>query len=256
MLNGAAQVVHVSSSGALKVLAQLPAPADKGVNTPILKQPFTAGIVRATDGTIYTLYSTGDAALNGVWQISPGQAATRIIPLPANSLANGLAFSPNHRDLFITDSALGVIWEAPTAGGTAKIWAKGKALEGTTSFGANGLKVHAGALWVSNTQNGTILEIPIAANGKVGEITVAARGLTTVDDFQFVGSSDEIVAALNKADEVALVAPNGTHRIVLTAANGLEGPSSIAVSGNTVYIASAGYYTGTNPNILVTHISG
>jgi len=82
VLNGAGEVVHVSSSGALTVLAQLPAPADKGVNTPILKEPFTAGIVRATDGTIYTLYSTGNAALNGVWRISPGQAATRIIPQP------------------------------------------------------------------------------------------------------------------------------------------------------------------------------
>ncbi len=55
VLNGAAEVVNVSHSGALTVLGQLPAPSDGGVNTPILKSPFTAGIVRAPDGTIYTL---------------------------------------------------------------------------------------------------------------------------------------------------------------------------------------------------------
>jgi hypothetical protein len=254
VLNGAAQVVNVSRTGALTVLASLPAVPGGGTGTPLLKAPFTAGIVRAPNGTIYTLYSTGTAALNGVWQIRPGQPAQRIVALPANSLANGLAFGPFGRNLFITDSALGVVWEAPTAGGTAHVWAQGPALEGTTSFGANGLKVHNGAVWVSNTQNGTILRIPIAWNGSAGPITVAAQGLTSVDDFAFVGCSDTILAALNYADEVALVEPGGGHTIVLTSANGLEGPSSIAVRGNEVYVASAGYYTGTDPNILVTRV--
>ncbi len=254
VLNGAAEVVNVSHSGGLTVLGQLPTPSDGGVNTPILKAPFTAGIVRAPDGAVYTLYSTGNSALNGVWRLCPGQAPERIVPLPSGSLANGLAFSPDGRNLFITDSALGVVWEAPTGGGTAHVWASGTPLQGTTSFGANGLKVHNGAVWVSNTQNGTILRIPILWNGSAGNITVAYSGLTAVDDFQFVGGSDELLAALNAVNEVALVQPDGSSKIVLTSADGLENPSSIAVLGNEVYVANAAYYTGTDPGILVTRI--
>jgi len=194
VLNGAAEVAHVSSAGTLTVLGTLPAPAGGGTGTPLLKMPLTAGIVRASNGTVYT------------------------------------------------------------TGGKAHVWAKGEALKGTTSFGANGLKVHGGYVWVSNTSRGTILQIPILDNGSSGKPTVAAHGLTTVDDFQFVGQTDEIVAALNAADEVALVQPNGSHKIVLTAADGLENPSSIAVSGKTVYVANAAYYTGKDPSILVTHL--
>jgi hypothetical protein len=114
--------------------------------------------------------------------------------------------------------------------------------------------VHDGAVWVSNTQNGTILRIPILWNGAAGQISVADSGLTAVDDFEFIGQSDELLAALNAENEVALVEPNGSHKIVLTSADGLENPSSIAVLGNEVYVADAAYYTGTDPNILITHI--
>ncbi len=254
VLNGAAEVVNVSHSGGLTVLGQLPSVPGGGTGTPLLGSPFTAGIVSAPDGTIYTLYSTGTAALNGVWRIRQGHAPVRIVPLPANSLANGLAFSPDGRNLFITDSYLGVVWEAPIAGGAAHVWASGTALAPNNSFGANGLKVHNGAVWVSNTGNGTILRIPILWNGSAGPIAVAASGLPTVDDFQFIGRSDELLAALNADNEVALVEPNGSSKIVLTSADGLENPSSIAVLGNEVFVADAAYYTGTDPNILVTHI--
>ena len=39
-----------------------------------------------------------------------------------------------------------------------------------------------------------------------------------------------------------------------TAADGLSGPSSVAVSGRTVYVTSAAYATGADPNLLMAHL--
>jgi hypothetical protein len=37
--------------------------------------------------------------------------------------------------------------------------------------------------------------------------------------------------------------------------NGLSGPTSIAVRGDTVYIASASYILKADPNLIVAHLS-
>jgi len=247
--NGADTIANVSSSGKVTVLGSLPSVPGGGTGTPFLKMPFSAGMVN-NSGTIYTVFDTGLSSLNGVYRTEPGGTPTRIAALPADSLANGIALDNLTGTLYITDSALGVIWSVPAQGGTPTTWASGKALAPVKSFGVNGLKIHNGAVWVSNTSNGTLLRIPILANGKAGAIKVFASGLTTIDDFAFVGSSDAVIAALNGANEVAYVTPSGAHSIILTSADGLENPSSVAVSGSTVYIANAAYYTGTSPSLM------
>jgi hypothetical protein len=255
-LNGAGAIAQVASSGTFKVLGTLPAPADGGVNTPLLKMPFMAGMARAANGTIYTLYSTGTAGQSGVYRLEPGGTPQLIVSLPADSLANELALDTATHELYISDSALGVVWRAPQAGGTPEVWASGPALAPTEFLGANGLKLHDHAIWVSNTDAGTIVRIPIESGGSAGPISTFATGLATIDDFNFVGNGDEIVAALNRDNEVALVKPSGSHSILLDASDGLEGPTSIVVRAHTIYVASGGYFTGQNPNILVAQLQG
>ena len=93
-LNGAGEVGQVSAAGKLKVLATLPPAADGGVNTPDIKSAFTAGMVRAANGTIYTNYSTGTVGQTGIYRIKPGGTPELIVELPAAALANGLALDP------------------------------------------------------------------------------------------------------------------------------------------------------------------
>jgi hypothetical protein len=38
--------------------------------------------------------------------------------------------------------------------------------------------------------------------------------------------------------------------VVLTGADGLQNPTSLAVRGHTVYIASGAYFTNEDPNLL------
>jgi sugar lactone lactonase YvrE len=248
------QVAEVSPRGAVRILATLPAPADGGGNTPALNFPLTVGIVRADDGTLYFLYATGTADLTGVWRLRPGGRPQRIAALPADSLPNGLALDARTHTLYVTDSALGAVWRVPTGGGEATVWASGPALAPAGFLGANGLKLRDGAVWASNLDKGTIVRIPVLPNGRAGALEVEATGLTGVDDFAFTGRGDQILAALDSANEVALVQPDGSHSIVLSAADGLDNPTSVAVRGTTVYVLSAAYLAGNDPNLVLARL--
>lgn len=122
-------------------------------------------------------------------------------------------------------------------------------------LGANGLKIHDGAVWVTNLDQGTVLRIPVQRDGRAGAVRIRATGLAGIDDFAFTGRGDRILAALNGSSEVALVRPDGTHSIVLTAADGLQNPTSVALRGSTVHVGSAAYVTGEDPNLVVAHLN-
>jgi sugar lactone lactonase YvrE len=243
----ARQIARVTPDGRTSILATLPAPAS---GTAAL-----SGIVRDADGTLYVNYNAG--RFSGLWRIRPGGTPEQVAALPDVKL-NGLALDERNNTLYATDSTTGTVWKVSPSNGTASVWADGEALKPFTGqpssgFGANGIKVHDGAVWVSNTDKGTLLRIPIGPRGNAGEVTTQAEGLTSIDDFAFVGPGDTILAAQNFANAVALVNPDGTHSTVLTAEDGVSNPTSLAVRGRTVYVASGAYFTRNDPNLLLAH---
>ena len=68
------------------------------------------------------------------------------------------------------------------------------------------------------------------------------------------GPGDTLLAALNGANQVAIVYPNGTHHTVLTTADGLSNPTSVAVRGSRVYVPSAAFSTQKDPNLLLARL--
>ncbi|WP_406361949.1 hypothetical protein OID55_31060 [Streptomyces sp. NBC_00715] len=249
------QVAKVSRDGTTRILATLPKPADGGVHTPVLGFPLTVGITRAHDGTLYFLYATGTADLTGVWRLRPGGRPERIAALPAGGLPNGLALDARTRTLYVTDSVLGTIWRVPATGGTATAWSTAPELASTGFLGANGLKVHHGAVWAGNLDRGTVVRIPVLPGGHAGEARIRATGLPGIDDFAFTGHGDRLLATLNGTGQVALVQGDGSHSIVLTGADGLQNPTAVALRGRTVYVTSAAYVTGQDPNLLLARLN-
>lgn len=237
----------------MHVLATLPKPP-AGAETPALSSPFLGGIVRAHDGTLYFLYATGSGDLTGLWRLRPGGAPHRIAALPADGLPNGLALDRHERRLYVADSVLGTIWRVPVTGGTPTRWATDPELAAEGFLGANGIKIHNGAVWASNLDKGTVLRVPVTRYGAAGRVETRATGLTDIDDFAFTGRGDTLLAAINADNKVALVRPSGSHTVMLTGADGLENPTSLAVRGNTAYIASGAYFTNNDPNLLAARI--
>ncbi|MBQ0989616.1 hypothetical protein KBX08_05870 [Micromonospora sp. H61] len=245
----ARQVAAVSPSGGTRILATLPAPADGGVNTPVLAFALTTGIVRMNDGTLYFLYASGDAATTGLYRLRPGRSPHRIAALPSDGLPNGLAFEADTKRFYLTDSVLGTISTVPLEGGSAEVWSSAPELAAAGFLGANGIKVRAGALWATNLDQGTLLRIPLR-HGRPGPVRVAATGLVGIDDFAFVGDH-QVVATLNGPNAVVSIDAAGRSRTLMTAADGLQNPTSVAVRGRTVYVLSAAYATGVDPNLVL-----
>jgi sugar lactone lactonase YvrE len=249
------QVARISADGRVHILATLPQPPS-GAVTPALTSPFLGGVVRAPDGTLYFLYATGSSDLTGVWRLRPDGAPQRLAALPADGLPNGLALDRQSGLLYAADSVLGTIWRVPTSGGTPTAWAAAPELAATGFLGANGIKIHRGAVWVSNLDQGTVLRIPVTRGAAAGAVETRATGLVNIDDFAFTGGGDTLLAAVNADNEIVQVRPDGSHTIVLTGADGLENPTSLAVRGSTAYIASGAYFTNDDPNLLAARLTG
>ncbi|MCW7991710.1 hypothetical protein XF35_42620, partial [Streptomyces platensis subsp. clarensis] len=183
------QVARVDRHGGTRILATLPTVQDP--QAPNVGGAIVSGIARAQDGTLYVNYVTGTPE-TGVWRIAPdGGAPEQIAQLPADGFPNGLALDEECGTLYTADSTLGTVWSVPADGGEPTAWATGTALDGTPElpFGANGLKLHDGAVWVSNTARGTLLRIPFGPGDDrtAGPVETRATGLTTIDDFAFTG---------------------------------------------------------------------
>lgn len=244
----ARQIAMVTKKGTTRILATLPAPADGGVHTPVLKFALTTGIVRTDDGTLYFLYASGSAKTTGLYRLRAGGTPTRVAALPATGLPNGLALDERSKTFYITDSVLGTISTVPLGGHRARVWSSAPQLASTGFLGVNGVKVRDGAVWASNLDKGTLLRIPLR-QGRPGPVKVKAEGLTGVDDFAFAG--DQVIATLHGISTVVRVGPTGKATTLLTASDGLQNPTSVAVRGRTLHVLSAAYTTATDPNLVL-----
>jgi len=247
----------VSPDGQVRILAQLPEPAGGAacpVLGPLLRAPaLTVGIVRSHAGSLYVALCTGSPDQQGIWRVSPDGSASRIAALPANGIPNGMALDQRHGFIYVADSLLSVIWRVSIADGAVSAWARGPQLAPHGGLGANGLKLHDGAMWVSNTQLGTLMRILIRRDGSAAPIQTTATSLPGIDDFAFTGpgTSASVLAAINCFSTLVLIRPGGSKQTVLTAADGLSNPSAVAIRGGTLYLLSAAYLTQTDPSIML-----
>ena len=153
------------------------------------------GLMVTANGDLYVAMAAG--VDRGVWRVDrEGQKEL----LPGSNLiffANGLAFD-NRGTLYVTESVTmgriengkpagpGGIWRIPR-GGLAELWMRDDLLTGTGALGqpvwigANGIAYYRGNLYVTNTEKGTLLRIPVQPDG--------SPGVPEVWDLQEVGES-------------------------------------------------------------------
>ena len=184
------------------------------------------------DGSLYASVAACDLAFRGIWRISPDGHGEVIANLPLAGIPNGIDLKDG--ELYVADSFLGLVWRVPAAGGAAEIWLDHPLLKlppgSPTGFpGPNGLKVFKGEVYVSNSAAGTVLAIPIGRDGAAGEPRIHAHlpDGSGCDDFSF-----DVHGALYCTTDPFLtlvkVDPDGTTQVLLTSADGLDGPTATA----------------------------
>jgi hypothetical protein len=232
------EIGRVTPGGRVRVLARVPVPDDGDVPV-VHRKLFLGGIVRAPGGDLYVAVSTGTAA-TGLYRVRPGGTPVKVASLPPSGFQNGVARDPATGDLFVADSFGSAVWRV--SHGRVTAFATGALLAPVSGFGANGIKVRDGAVWVSNLDRGTLVRFPL--RGGAGR--VVARGLGPVDDFAFHGAT--VVAAINQENRVVTIGRDGT-RTILSTSDGLANPTAVAVRGGTVYVTDGAYFGG-SPNLL------
>jgi len=198
--------------------------------------------------------SSPDPALAGLWTVPfaafTGRATpSRAVALPPEGFPNGITYDRDG-NLYVADSTLGRIWRVSHDSDAATIWLAdpalaptGAELGGVVVPGANGVKIARGRIWVSNSSTSMLLSAPIARDGSPGALSVAFDNLFTIDDFQ-ITQRGEIIAALNFAEQVVSISPDGQIQVLEDAAAGARNPTAVALSDDgDIYVTNGAFFS-------------
>jgi sugar lactone lactonase YvrE len=219
-------------------------------------------------------------AAQGVWRFDERSGTPeRLAGTEAIGFPNGLAFYP-HGNLYVASSSepsspagalQGGIWRIAPDGSVERLLVD-EALGGTgtlllpTGVGANGIAYCDGALYVTNTDKGTLLRIPVDEDGALGEPAVVASGddLVGADGIALDAHGNAYIAVITQST-VVRVTPDGAIEPVAAASDGLDWPSSVAFGPdgdgplyavNFAIGTQFGSPPGAGPALLAIDVSG
>ena len=114
-------------------------------------------------------------------------------------------------NVYVSDSAQGIIWKTGPAGGAGTAWVTDPLLTttGVPPFGANGLQFNneETALFVANTGNDTVVQIPVSS-GTPGAPAVFVNSINGADGLA-IDRNDNLWVCANQNDEIVVVSPTG-----------------------------------------------
>jgi sugar lactone lactonase YvrE len=221
------EVRKIAPDGSQETLAFLP------IGPPLTPCGSFIGILgalaRDDDGNLYASVAACDPADRGVWKISPSGATALLGNLPPTALPNGIALRRGR--LYVADSN-GLIWTLPASGGTPTVWADHPLLKpapGAPFPGPNGLQFFRHELYVSNSDQGTVLAFRLRPDGSAGRLRVHATLPDDLgcDDFAF-DVLGNLYCTTDPFNRLLRIFPDGRFETLLTAADGLDGPTAAA----------------------------
>jgi sugar lactone lactonase YvrE len=216
------------------------------------------------DDTLYVSVVACDPAIRGIWRVTPDGSADLLANLPLASIPNGIDLRRGF--LYVADSSLSRVWRVPADGGAAEVWIEDPLLAGDLASGlpgANGLKIFRNEVYVASSTQGLIVAIPIRPHGAAGTPRVHAvmPSGTGCDDFDF-DVHGSIYCTTDPTNLLVRLDPDGTTEILLTAADGLDGPTA-ALFGRrgrdrfNLYITNAAFpffSTTHQPSLMRLHL--
>lgn len=180
-----------------------------------------------------------------LWAIIHGLAPAVVLTIPDALFLNGLT-PLDATTLLAADSLLGRIYRLDLSTHNTSVWCEHELLRKITVFpfmpGANGLKIHGGYVYVSNTDRALLLRFPLRPDGSAGPIEVVAEHLRA-DDFAFDTAGNAYLTT-HVENTLVRLAPDGTRLALAGPAEGMPGSTAI-VFGRAPHDATAAYVTTT-----------
>jgi SMP-30/gluconolaconase/LRE-like protein len=218
------QIREISRDGSQHAYASLPSENGFG----------PLGLAVDATGALYACVVTFNPATHGVYRVASDGSSIRLPGTEAIGFPNGLAFD-QRGNIYVGDSLNGEVWRIPR-GGSAEVWLADPTLAGDNSgplptpIGANGIAVHHNTVYVTNTELGQLVTIPIRPDGAAGDAAVLAQSPA-------LGGSDGIALDVHGNIWVPVIAQSTIVRVssdgstidtFATASDGLDFASSIA----------------------------
>ncbi|KAK7969242.1 hypothetical protein PG988_008315 [Apiospora saccharicola] len=191
--------------------------------------------------------------------------STRLVANLTDAMVlNGAAALPDcgrgHDTLLVADSLLGQVFRVNAATGHYDIAIKVPEMQGNPPgafTGINGVKVHEGYLYFSNSVTLGIYRIKITADGSAAdgaqvETVATVEGEVFLDDFAF-GADGTIWAASNKGNTTYAISPNGKKVVLVLGGAGSDvGKGDTAAAfGRTEWDRHVLYITTSMPGKVV-----
>ena len=220
----------------------------------------TLGLTIDRQDHLYAAVSSCDPANQGIWRVDTSDGSAELVaPAPAGTVINGIDVDGGF--LYGADTFGGMVWRAPKGGGDLQVWSADPLLAippGSPFPGPNGLRVFRREVLVANSAAGTIVAIPIQPNGTAGAAYVRAtlpfpQGC---DEFA-IDVHGSIYCTTDPFNTLVRLDPDGTTEVLLTAADGLDGPTSAAFgrrgrNRKNIYITNGAFpiFGGLQPSLM------
>ncbi|KIN03259.1 hypothetical protein OIDMADRAFT_27698 [Oidiodendron maius Zn] len=163
-----------------------------------------------------------------------GAQVKKVVDIPESVLPNGVTtLSSQEKTILVADSSLGVVFNVDVAARTYDIAVDIPELKppaGAFPIGVNGIKIHDGWLYYTNTAQQTVGRVHIHRNGTVyGTVEVLATGVLP-DDFA-VDKEGRLWIAMNFRNQLSVLVPSSGNMVSVLGAEAqltLPGPTSCA----------------------------
>jgi sugar lactone lactonase YvrE len=153
-----------------------------------------------------------DFGAGKILEVNPFNGYSTVKATIPNSGLNALTFDSSG-NAYVSDSFGGFIWKV-TPAGTVTAWASGPLLSPGTGltppFGANGVEFNNAhtMLYVANTAQHQIIQIPVNADGSAGTPSILITGINAPDGIAIDGK-DNIWVCANQEDEIVVIDKTG-----------------------------------------------
>lgn len=206
-------------------------------------------MVRAIDDAGFFLnVNAADPARHGVWFVDWDGQGRRHAALPPGTVPNGIARSAAG-DLLVADSS-GRIWRV-SGSGHAAVWLEHPWLAARPYIGrfpgANGIQVWRSTAYVTNSDLGLIVTVPIRADGSAGAPQIYAEGIGG-DDFA-IEEDGTLYVTTHPFDTIVRIGIDGKRTIIASGAQGVVGPTAAALGTDSTgervlyVVTDGGMYT-------------